>query len=92
MKTIIREAAYRDLDEIHAWIARDRPAAADSVIDRILASVELLGQFPYIGRAGAIPGTYRLVVAGLPYIVVYTINRDADELAVIAVFHGARNR
>jgi hypothetical protein len=32
-------------------------------------------------------------VRGLPYIVVYEIDvSDTDELLVLAVFHGARNR
>jgi toxin ParE1/3/4 len=66
MKVIVREAAYRDLDEIHTWIARDRPAGADRVIDRIVESTEPLGHFPYIGHAGKTPGTQEWVVAGLP--------------------------
>jgi len=39
-------AAYDDLDRIYAWIAKDRPRSADSVIDRILESAEWLGRFP----------------------------------------------
>ncbi len=92
MNVVVREAAYRDLDEIHAWISKDRPAAADRVVDRIIRSTELLGHFPYIGHAGRTPGTHEWVVTGLPYIIVYTVDREADELVVIAIFHGARNR
>jgi len=32
------------------------------------------------------------VVTGLPYIVVYTVNPDDDEVAVVGVFHSAQNR
>jgi plasmid stabilization system protein ParE len=46
MKVIVREAAYRDLDEIYAWIARDRPAAGGRMIDRIVKGTQLLGHFP----------------------------------------------
>jgi plasmid stabilization system protein ParE len=28
----------------------------------------------------------------LPYIIVYEIDEAADEVAIIAVFHGAQNR
>jgi plasmid stabilization system protein ParE len=38
MKVLIRQAAYGDLDRIYAWIAKDRPGAADDVIERILES------------------------------------------------------
>jgi addiction module RelE/StbE family toxin len=92
MKVIIREAAYDDLDRISVWIAKDRPRSADSVIDRILESAERLGHFPYMGHVGRVPGTYEWVVPGLPYIIVYTINTNDDEVTVVAVFHGAQDR
>jgi toxin ParE1/3/4 len=92
MKVIIREAAYGDLDGIYAWIARDRPRAADSVLDRILQSIERLGDLPYMGHAGRAPGTYEWVVTGLPYIVIYKVDSDNDEVQITAVFHGAQDR
>jgi plasmid stabilization system protein ParE len=42
-----------------------------------------------LGRA---QGTYEWVVVGLPYIIVYEVDQAADEVAIIAVFHGARDR
>ena len=92
MRVIIREAAYDDLDRIHAWIARDRPRSADSVIERILESVGQLGRFPYMGHVGRAPGTYEWVVTGLPYIVVYEVDSDHSELKIAAVFHAAQHR
>jgi addiction module RelE/StbE family toxin len=92
MKVLIREAVYHDLDRIHSWIAKDRPRAANSVVDRILKSAERLGELPYIGHAGRVRGTYEWVVTGLPYILVYKIDIDNDEVQIIAVFHGARDR
>jgi len=92
MKVIIREAAYDDLDRISVWIAKDRPRSADSVIDRILESAERLGHFPYMGHVGRVPGTYEWVVPALPYIIVYTINTNDDEVTLVAVFHGAQDR
>jgi toxin ParE1/3/4 len=92
MNVLIREAAYDDLDRIYAWIARDRPRAAQRVIDRILHSIELLGLFPDLGHTGRVPDTFEWVVGGLPYIIVYTIDRDAEEVTITAVFHAAQNR
>ena len=68
MRVIIREAAYDDLDRIYAWITKDRPRSANSVIDRILESAERLGQFPYMCHVGRVPGAYEWVVPELPYI------------------------
>jgi addiction module RelE/StbE family toxin len=92
VNVFIRESAYDDLERIHAWIKEDRPRSADSVIDRILESTEQLDRFPYIGRIGRAPGTYELVVPGLPYIVVYQVNAEDEVVIVIGVFHGAQDR
>jgi toxin ParE1/3/4 len=64
MRVSIREAAYDDLNRIHAWIAKDRPQAADRAVERILDGAERLGQFPYMGHIGRAPGTYEWVVPG----------------------------
>jgi plasmid stabilization system protein ParE len=64
VRVIIRESAYDDLERIYAWIEKDQPRSADSVIDRILESTEQLDRFPYIGRIGRAQGTYELVVPG----------------------------
>jgi toxin ParE1/3/4 len=92
MNVIVREAAYSDLDRVYSWIAQDRPRAAQRVIDRILNSIELLGLFPDLGHGGRLSGSYEWVVGGLPYIIVYTVDRDAEEVAIVAVFHSAQNR
>lgn len=92
MRVIIREAAYDDLDRIYAWIAKDQPRAADAVIDRILASADRLGRFPYMGHPGRVRGTYEWVVPGLPYILVYQVRAEDDLVSVDAVFHGAQDR
>jgi toxin ParE1/3/4 len=92
MRVIIREAAYEDLDRIYAWIAKDRPRAADAVIERILVSAEGLGRFPYIGHQGRAPETYEWVIPGLPYILVYQARDDDELLIVMAVFDRAQDR
>jgi toxin ParE1/3/4 len=92
MRVIIREAAYDDLDRIYAWIAKDRPRAADAVIERILESGERLGRFPYMGHQGRAPGTYEWVIPGLPYILVYQVRHDDELVIVMAVFDGAQDR
>ena len=92
MKVIFREAAYADLDRIFLWIARDRPRSAHAVVDRILDSAERLGRFPHMGHLGRASGTLEWLVPGLPHVVVYRIDDDADVIDVISVFHGAQDR
>lgn len=64
---------------------------------RMLSSIgfstapERLGRFPHMGHLGRAPGTLEWLVPGLPYIVVYRIDDDADVIDVISVFHGAQD-
>jgi len=90
MKVVIDEEARSDLDRIHAWIAKDSPAIADTVIERILDATELLGRAPRIGHRGRAHDTFEWVVHGLPYIIVYEIMRRGGELIITGIFHDAR--
>lgn len=92
MKIIIREKAADDLDGIFAWIAKDNPRVAAEVVRRIRDRIERLGTpgLTHIGRPGLVEGTRELVEA--PYVIVYAVSDDVDELVVIAVFHGAQLR
>jgi toxin ParE1/3/4 len=92
MKVVLREAALNDLENIAAWIAKDNPRAARSVVRRILEAIERLGAFPGLGRGGKVEGTREWVVRALPYIVVYETDVARDELRIISVMHGARSR
>jgi addiction module RelE/StbE family toxin len=93
MKIVIRETAYHDVERIYAWIARDSPRNAQSVIRRIDAAIEdKLAFFPFMGRPGRAAGTREWVVRGLPYIIVYRVDEGRDELTVLSVFHGAQDR
>jgi plasmid stabilization system protein ParE len=48
--------------------------------------------WPYMGHAGRARGTHEWGVVGLPYIIVYEVNEADNEIAIIAVFHGAQDR
>jgi toxin ParE1/3/4 len=92
MKVVIREAAARDLDDILDWISKDSPRAAAGLVQRILARIDRLAipGLSHIGRPGLVEGTRELVEA--PYVIVYMVDEPADEITVLAIVHGARNR
>jgi len=48
----------------------------------------LLAKFPMQGRAGRIANTRELVLAGLPYLVVYRVSED--EVQILRLLHGAQ--
>jgi toxin ParE1/3/4 len=92
MKVTFDPRAIEDLTNIHSWISLDRPATASAVIESILTSLERLGRFPEMGRAGVVEGTREWVIPRLPFIVVYAIDPRQDAVRVVGVFHGAKRR
>jgi toxin ParE1/3/4 len=92
MKVFIREAAVRDLDDIFDWIFQDSPQAAAEIVRRIHARIERLAipGLSYIGRPGLVDGTRELIEG--PYIVVYEVDELAEEITVLTIVHGARDR
>ncbi len=82
--------ALARLREIRAFIAQDKPDAAERLATRIVAVVEALKTHPNLGRAGAEPGTRELVIGRAPYIVVYRVRRK--RVTILTVWHGARRK
>jgi toxin ParE1/3/4 len=88
VRVVWLRTALRNLDEAAAWIARDRPAAATRVVQRIRRATERLAEHPESGRPGRVAGTRELVVPGLPYILPYRVREDRVE--ILRVLHTAR--
>jgi plasmid stabilization system protein ParE len=66
--------------------------AGAELVRRILARIDRLAipGLSYIGRPGLVEGTRELIEP--PYIIVYMVDEPADEIAVLAIVHGARDR
>ena len=81
--------AFEDLASMRSYIAKDSPAYADLTVQRIVAVVERLGQFPDSGRV--VPerqsSDLREVIVG-KYRVVY--RRSTDAVEIVTVFRGSR--
>jgi toxin ParE1/3/4 len=92
MKVFVREAAARDLDGIFDWIFRDSPKAALEIVRRIEGRIDRLAisGLSHIGRPGLVKGTRELIEG--PYVIVYAVDELAEEVTVLAIVHGARDR
>lgn len=90
MRVRYRAQALRDIEKIFDYLSERNPRAATEVMARIRKAAEGLGEWPLMGHSGRAAGTYEWV--GSPYIIVYEVTGTIDELAVIAVFHGAQDR
>jgi len=73
-----------DRDEIFDYIETDSPRAASAIDDK----VEILLQFPEVGRVGRVDGTRELVIDRTPYIAVYRLVDDA--VRILRILHGSR--
>ena len=88
MKVEWLEEALFDLKEIGKFIAEDDPAAAYRVLTKIETAAHSLERNPQIGRPGRVPKTRELIVAGLPFILPYSIKRNT--IRILAVMHTSR--
>jgi len=88
MEVIWLNEAVQDLQEVGRTIAEDDPAAAYRVLTKIEASANSLERHPELGRTGRVPKTRELVIAGLPYILPYSIKKKT--IRILAVMHTSR--
>jgi len=89
MKLVWSRQSALDLVELREWIARDNPAAAGAIAQRVLNAAKSLRSFPRMGRQGRRPGTRERIVPGTPYFLCYRVHAKAIE--IVAVVHGARD-
>jgi toxin ParE1/3/4 len=78
------------LREIRAYVARDKPEAAERLAVRIVAMLEALRNHPHLGRVGAEPGIRELVIGGTPYIVLYRVH--GQRVTISTIWHAAQRR
>ena len=84
------QPANDDFIGIVEWVAAHNPTAAASIGRQILTAVEQLADFPFRGRPGRSPDTRELVISGLPYLAVYSIEGDDPRsVAILRLLHGA---
>lgn len=78
------------LKEIRAYVARDKPEAAERLAMRIVAMVESLRNHPHLGRVGAESGIRELVIGSTPYIILYRVR--GERVIISTIWHGAQRR
>jgi toxin ParE1/3/4 len=80
--------AVQNREQIFDYIALDNPQAALAVDEAISHQVELLQEFPELGRSGRVEGTREPVVQGTPFIVAYHVSKDS--VRILRILHGAQ--
>jgi len=83
--------ARDDLREIVSFIAADNPAAAESLGYRLMSKVDVLAEFPLIGRV--VPEENEEHIREIilrPYRIIYLVLPTQQIVAIARVWHGAR--
>jgi toxin ParE1/3/4 len=84
-----RDEARDQLEDIWLYIARDKDAAADRLLDRIDAALFDLADRPMMGRARPeLAPELRSFVVG-SYVLFY--RPQPDGILLVAVLHGSRD-
>ena len=90
-KIIWSEQARDDLQSIVLFIAQDNPRVAESFGYLLMSKVDLLAQFPQVGRI--VPEkndeTIREIIFR-SYRIIYKVLAEKQIVAIARVWHGAR--
>jgi toxin ParE1/3/4 len=76
------------LQEIRAYVAKDKPVAAERLAIRIVTVVEALRNHPYLGHTGTESGVRELVIGGTPYVVLYRVR--GKKVTIQTIWHAAQ--
>lgn len=71
------EQAAADLEQIADYLFEHTPEHAERLVRVVYDAPATLVTFPNRGRLGKKEGTRELVMSPLPYMVVYTVRRNA---------------
>ncbi len=82
--------ALKNLDQEAEYIAKDDPAAARLVVQRIIHTIYLLKDNPSLGHPGRLPGTNELIIPKTRYIVPYRVRPRLQRIEILRVFHASR--
>ena len=82
------EEAANDLEPIADHFLLHAPDRAPELTWRVYDAPTSLLTFPNRGRPGKREGTWELVLAPLPYVVVYTVRGDV--VFVVRILHRAQ--
>ncbi len=82
------ESAAADLERIADYLFAQAPDRAERLVRAIYEAPQALLAFPHRGRPGKKDGTRELMIASLPWLVVYTVSDDV--IHVVRILHGAQ--
>lgn len=92
MRVVFHPAAQADLDDLIFYIAgRAGQSIAEKQLDRSLASLDILGEFPRTSTYHRSLDVYESWLPRTRFIAFYRIRDDLDAIVVLAIIDHSRN-
>lgn len=87
VEIVISEAAYSDLAEIHAYIAKDSVKYADRQVQKIIGNIDTLVNFPLAGKIldEDFSKDVRILISGNYHIIYWLV--DNKRVEVLRIYH-----
>ena len=82
--------AADDLEHICDHVAQSSTQSARRIAKSVVERISTLKTFPHLGRPGRLSGTRELAHTPLPFVAVYQILNDRNEVRVLRILHGAQ--
>lgn len=82
-------AAAEDLQAIERYLRQHHPALAHPTIGKLYGAARSLRQSPFRGRIGRKAASRELVLAPLPYIIVYGV--EPEIVHIFRIIHAAQD-
>ncbi len=73
-----------------SYVFQQNPQAAIRLETLVRSQADILSAHPRAGRSGRKDGTRELVVPGSPYLIIYRIDENAQEIQILRLLHGAQ--
>ena len=83
-------AAAADLEGIADYLYLHHPSFARATIQKLYDAAKPLRTLPFMGRVGKISGTRELVLAPLPYLIIYAV--DDLSIHILRILHASQER
>jgi plasmid stabilization system protein ParE len=93
LAVVLRRRATREVERIHAWWQRNRPAAQSLFIDELEQTLAAVSLSPSLGapaRSDRVRGVRRVLLRRTSYYLYYRVR--GETLEVLALWHAARGR
>ncbi len=80
--------SYADVLAIFNYLDERSPQGARNVKRALKKAIELIGEYPHVGRRSGEQDTRVLQVGRYPYLVYWSVERD--EILIVHIRHAAR--